>query len=80
MKAAVRDRYGSPDVLELQEIDRPVAADNEVLVRVRASSVNQGDWYSVAGRPYIGRTQLGLRKPNSNRVGVDFAGQVEAVG
>jgi len=80
MKAAVRDRFGSPDVVELREIDRPVAADDEVLVRVRAASVNPADWYSVTGRPYVGRTQMGLLKPKTNGLGVDFAGQVEAVG
>jgi NADPH:quinone reductase-like Zn-dependent oxidoreductase len=80
MKAAVRDIYGSPDVVELQEIDRPVAAHDEMLVRVRAASVNQGDWYSVTGTPYVARMALGLLKPKSNRLGVDLAGQVEAVG
>ncbi len=80
MKAAVRDRFGSPDVVELREIDRPVAADNEVLVRVRAASVNPADWYSVTGRPYVARTAMGLLKPKSNSLGTDFAGTVEAVG
>jgi len=80
MKAAVRDRFGSPDVVELREIEKPTPADDEVLVRVRAASVNPADWYSVTGRPYVGRPQMGLLKPKSNRLGVDFAGQVEAVG
>ncbi len=80
MKAAVRDRYGSPDVVELQEIDRPDVTDDEVLVRVRAASVNPADWYFVTGTPYVGRIQMGLLKPKSDRLGVDFAGQVEAVG
>ena len=80
MKAAVRDRYGSPDVVELREIDKPAPEDNEVLVRVRAASLNMADWYDVAGRPYVGRTQMGLRKPKTNRLGVDYAGTVEAVG
>jgi NADPH:quinone reductase-like Zn-dependent oxidoreductase len=80
MKAAVRDRYGSPDVVELREVERPAPADDEVLVRVRAASLNMADWYAVAGRPYVGRTQMGLRKPKSNRLGVDYAGTVEAVG
>jgi NADPH:quinone reductase-like Zn-dependent oxidoreductase len=80
MKAAVRDRYGSPDVVELREIDGPVPADEEVLVRVRAASLNMADWYDVAGRPYVGRTQMGLRKPKTKRLGVDYAGTVEAVG
>jgi NADPH:quinone reductase-like Zn-dependent oxidoreductase len=80
MKAAVRDRYGSPDVVELREIDKPVPADGEVLVRIRAASLNLADWYAVTGRPWVGRTQMGLRKPKSNRLGVDYAGTVEAVG
>ncbi len=77
MRAAVRTAYGAP---ELQEIDKPGVADNEVLVRVRASSANAADWYTMTGRPLIARVQLGLRKPKDRRLGVDFAGQVEAVG
>ncbi len=77
MRAAVRTTYGAP---ELQEIDKPGVADNEVLVRVRASSANAADWYTMTGRPLIARVQLGLRKPKDRRLGVDFAGQVEAVG
>jgi NADPH:quinone reductase-like Zn-dependent oxidoreductase len=80
MKAAVRDRYGSPDVVELREIDRPAPADDELLVRVRAASVNPADWYGMTGTPYVGRAEMGLRKPKSNRLGTDFAGTVEAVG
>ena len=81
MKAVVRDRYGAPDaVVELREIDRPVAAAGELLVRVRATSVNPADWYGVTGTPYVGRVELGLRKPKERRLGVDFAGTVEAVG
>ena len=80
MNAAVRDRFGPPEVVEIREIDKPVPADGEVLVRVRAASLNLGDWYAVTGRPYVGRTQMGLRKPKDNRLGVDYAGTVEAVG
>jgi NADPH:quinone reductase-like Zn-dependent oxidoreductase len=80
MKAAVRDKYGSPDIVELREIEKPSPADDEVLVRIRAASVNPADWYSATGTPYVGRTAMGLRKPKSNRLGVDFAGEVEAVG
>jgi NADPH:quinone reductase-like Zn-dependent oxidoreductase len=80
MRAIVRDTYGSPDVLELQEIDKPNVTDDEVLVRVRAASVNPLDWHSLTGTPYIVHIQDGLRTPKSNRLGVDFAGQVEAVG
>ena len=81
MKAAVRDRFGAPsEVVELRELDMPVPAEGEVLVRVRASSVNIADWYSVVGRPWVGRMQTGLRGPKSNRIGTDYAGVVEAVG
>jgi NADPH:quinone reductase-like Zn-dependent oxidoreductase len=79
MKVAVRDRYGPPDVVELREIDKPQPADDEVLVRVRAVSVNPADWYTLTG-PLIARVPNGLFKPKSNRLGVDFAGAVEAVG
>jgi NADPH:quinone reductase-like Zn-dependent oxidoreductase len=79
MKAIVRNRYGSPDVLELVEIDKPEPTDDEVLVRVRAVSVNPADWYTLTG-PLIARIPNGLRKPKSNRLGVDYAGTVEAVG
>ena len=81
MRAAVRDRFGSPaDVVEIRDAEKPVPADDELLVRVRASSVNITDWYSVTGRPWVGRPQMGLRKPKSGRLGVDFAGTVEDVG
>lgn len=80
MRAIVHNVYGSPDVLELQEIEQPDLTDDGVLVRVRATSVNPAEWYGLTGRPYVARAQSGLRKPKSNRLGVDFAGTVEAVG
>jgi NADPH:quinone reductase-like Zn-dependent oxidoreductase len=80
MRAIVRSRYGSADVLELQEIDKPELTDDGVLVRVRAASINPADWYGMAGRPYVGRPQMGLFKPRQHVLGVDFAGTVEAVG
>jgi len=80
MRAVVQDRYGSADVLEVREIDLPAVGDDEVLVRVRASSVNPADWYSVMGTPYVGRVEMGLLKPKKRILGVDFAGTVEAVG
>ncbi len=80
MKAIVYDRYGAPDVLELREIDRPAVADDGVLVRVRAASVNPFDWHMLTGTPYLLRTQAGLLKPKNEALGVDFAGTVEAVG
>jgi NADPH:quinone reductase-like Zn-dependent oxidoreductase len=79
MKAIVHHKYGSPDVLELVDVDKPVPADDEVLVRVRASSVNPAEWYEVTGL-LVGRTQMGLFKPKEPRLGADFAGVVEAVG
>jgi NADPH:quinone reductase-like Zn-dependent oxidoreductase len=81
MRAAVRDSFGSPeDVVEVREIETPVPGDDDVLVRVRAASLNLADWYAVTGRPYVGRTAIGLRKPKESRLGTDYAGQVEAVG
>jgi NADPH:quinone reductase-like Zn-dependent oxidoreductase len=80
MKAIVRSAYGTPDVLELRETPAPQLADDLVLVRVRAASVNPADWYGMSGRPFVGRTTVGLRRPKSDRLGVDFAGTVEAVG
>ena len=80
MRAAVRDRYGPPDVVEVREIERPLPADDEVRVRVRASSVNPVDWHTTTGTPYLVRGLGGLRTPKSPRIGVDFAGIVEAVG
>jgi NADPH:quinone reductase-like Zn-dependent oxidoreductase len=80
MRAAVRDSYGSPDVVELRELEKPELTDDGVLVRVRATSVNPADWYGVLGRPQVARVQSGLFKPKSNRLGIDFAGTAEAVG
>ncbi|MFC1790873.1 NAD(P)-dependent alcohol dehydrogenase [Gemmatimonadota bacterium] len=80
MKAITLERYGSPDVLRLQEIDKPVVHDDDVLVRIRAASLNPYDWHLLTGRPYIARAQFGLLKPKVNGLGADLAGQVEAVG
>jgi NADPH:quinone reductase-like Zn-dependent oxidoreductase len=80
MKAVVRERYGSPDVLELKEVEKPAVTDNSVLVRVRAASLNAYDWHMLRGSPSLVRMMSGLRKPKSSAMGVDMAGQVEAVG
>jgi NADPH:quinone reductase-like Zn-dependent oxidoreductase len=80
MKAIVQDRFGSPDVLDLREIDKPAIKDDEVLLRVRAASVNPADWAFMRGMPYIARTAFGLRKPKIRVRGIDVAGTVEAVG
>jgi NADPH:quinone reductase-like Zn-dependent oxidoreductase len=80
MKAIVQDRYDSPDVLELKDIDKPVVKDDDVLVRVHATSVNPADWHFMRGEPYIARLQFGLRRPKHTVPGCDVSGQVEAVG
>lgn len=82
MKAIVQDKYGSPDdVLELQDIDKPVVKDNEVLVRVHAASVHPDVWHVVRGRPYALRLMgAGLLKPKNSVPGTDAAGRVESVG
>ena len=79
MKAIVYSNYGSPDVLKCEEIEKPVPADNEVLIRVRAASLNPVDGHLMRG-PLPLRLMTGLGKPRSGRLGVDVAGQVEAVG
>ncbi|MFF3584689.1 NAD(P)-dependent alcohol dehydrogenase [Streptomyces mirabilis] len=80
MKAIAQDRYGSPDVLELREVDKPVVADDTVLVRVHAAAVNARDWHLMRGDPYLARLVLGLSGPKAKIRGTDFAGRVEAVG
>ena len=80
MKAFVYISYGSPDVLKCEEIEKPTVGDNEVLIRVRAASVNPLDWHLMRGKPYIVRMMAGLLKPKVTRLGVDVAGQVDAVG
>jgi NADPH:quinone reductase-like Zn-dependent oxidoreductase len=81
MKAIVQDRYGSTDVLELREIERPTAKDDEVLVRVRATSVHPDVWHAMKGVPYVLRIMgSGLRRPKNPVPGTDLAGVVEAVG
>jgi NADPH:quinone reductase-like Zn-dependent oxidoreductase len=80
MKAIVQDRYGPSDVLEFRDVAQPVAADNEVLVRVHAASVNAYDWHFMRGDPYLARLVLGLGGPKRKIRGRDFAGAIEAVG
>ena len=79
MRAIVHERYGRPDVLELKDVDKPVIGDDQVLVRVQASSVNPVEWYGVSG-PYFARVGNGVRRPKDPTVGADLAGTVEAVG
>ncbi|HEV1995279.1 MAG TPA: NAD(P)-dependent alcohol dehydrogenase [Candidatus Acidoferrum sp.] len=80
MKAAVYSTYGPPDVLQIRDVEKPVPRDNEVLIKVRAASANPLDWHFMRGTPYFVRILVGLRKPKVTRLGVDLAGQVEAVG
>jgi NADPH:quinone reductase-like Zn-dependent oxidoreductase len=80
MQAIVYTRYGSPDVLQLTEVEKPVPKDGEVLVQVHAASVNTLDWHLMRGQPFPVRAGRGLRKPKDTRLGVDLAGRVEAVG
>jgi NADPH:quinone reductase-like Zn-dependent oxidoreductase len=80
MKAMVNMIYGSPDALELTEVERPTPKDDEALLKVHAASVNPADWHLLRGEPYIARLQLGLRRPKDRVLGCDVAGQVEAVG
>lgn len=81
MKAIVQERYGSPDDLELREVGRPVAGDDEVLVRVRAASVHPDVWHVVSGRPYVLRLMgAGFSRPKNPIPGTDMAGIVESVG
>ena len=81
MKAIVYHEFGSPDVLRLEEVEKPVPNDNQILIKVRAVSVNPLDWHFMEGTPYIGRPlAFGFLKPTVTRLGVDYAGTVEAVG
>jgi NADPH:quinone reductase-like Zn-dependent oxidoreductase len=80
MRTILQDAYGSPDVFRLAQIRIPEAADNQVLVRVRAAGLDRGTWHLMAGQPYVLRLALGLRKPKNPVPGLDLAGTVVAVG
>ena len=80
MKAIVYAKYGSPDVLELKEIEKPAPQDNEVLIKVHAASINSWDWDMLTGRPIEYRLLSGLLKPTKTKIlGCDIAGRIEAV-
>jgi NADPH:quinone reductase-like Zn-dependent oxidoreductase len=81
VRAAIHERYGAPGrVVEIRDLEKPAPAPDEVLVRIRAASVNISDWYAVTGRPWIARGSTGIRGPKETRIGADYAGIVEAVG
>jgi NADPH:quinone reductase-like Zn-dependent oxidoreductase len=80
MKAIVQNEYGSPDVFELKEIDKPVVKDDDVLVRVHAAALHAGDYFAMRGVPYLVRMSAGWPKPKNYVPGYDVAGHVEAGG
>lgn len=80
MKAIVQTKYGSPDVLKIEEVEKPIPKDNEVLVKVHAASVNAADWHLLRADPFFMRFYSGLLKPKHKILGADIAGRVEAVG
>ncbi|HTD41465.1 MAG TPA: NAD(P)-dependent alcohol dehydrogenase [Mucilaginibacter sp.] len=80
MKAVTYNEYGSPDVLQISDVEKPVPNDNEVLIKVHAASVNPYDWHFMRGTPYLVRIVAGLSKPKVTRLGADVAGLIEAVG
>jgi NADPH:quinone reductase-like Zn-dependent oxidoreductase len=80
MKAIVQNEYGSPDVLKLKEVDKPVVKENDVLVSVHAAALNAGDYFSMRGSPWLARFTVGFPKPKNYILGWDVAGHVEAVG
>jgi NADPH:quinone reductase-like Zn-dependent oxidoreductase len=80
VKAIVYTRYGSPDVLQLKDIEKPTPKDYQVLVNVHAASANPADWHLMRAEPFLARFANGLLKPKNTRLGADVAGRVEAVG
>jgi NADPH:quinone reductase-like Zn-dependent oxidoreductase len=80
MKAITYRQYGSADVLKLEDVEKPVPKDSEVLIEVRAASLNRGDWRMMRGKPFIARMAGGLFKPRNPILGADVAGRIEAVG
>ena len=80
MRAITYSKYGPPNVLQFTDVARPIPRNDEVLIRVRAASANPLDWHFMRGTPHMVRIMTGLRKPKSGRLGVDVAGEVEAVG
>ena len=80
MKAVVQDRYGPPEVLRIEEVERPVPKDDELLIRVRASTVTQTDTHARRADLFLWRLVFGLRRPRSRTLGVELAGEVVAVG
>ena len=80
MKAIVFEKYGSPDVLELKEVEKPSPKDYEVLIKVHSAALNAADWHIMRGTPFLARLEFGLSKPKYSILGIDVSGRVEAVG
>ena len=80
MKAILFPKYGSPDVLQLAEVEKPAPNENQVLIKVIAAAANPLDWHRMRGEPFLARMGEGLRQPKDTRLGADIAGRVEAVG
>ena len=80
MKAIVNTTYGSPDVLQFKDVEKPSPTDDEVLIKVLAASANPLDWHYMRGTPFLARLEFGLQKPKNTKLGADIAGRVEAVG
>src|SRR5215211_1237624 len=80
MKAIVYAEYGSPDVLQFKDVEKPAPKDNEVLVKVHAASANPADWHLMRAEPFLARLANGLLKPKNTKLGADVAGRVEAIG
>ncbi len=80
MKAFITNKYGSPDVLELQDVEKPICKDDQVLVKVHATSINYGNIVLLRGKPFVARFAFGITKPKFKIPGGDIAGTVEAVG
>ena len=80
MKAIIRSHYGSPEVLQVATLERPVPRKNEVLIRVQAAGLDYGQWHLMAGQPYLMRVATGLTRPRQQVLGMDVSGVVEAVG
>src|SRR5512145_1716067 len=79
MKAFIKTTYGGPEVLRLEEVNKPFLKDNHILVKVMANSANPADWHIMRGKPNFARLTFGLFKPKSKFLGADFAGIVEAI-
>ncbi|MCE7055190.1 NAD(P)-dependent alcohol dehydrogenase [Algoriphagus sp. AGSA1] len=80
MKAFTKSKYGGPDILRLEEVQKPIVQDDQILIKIKANSANPADWHILRGKPFFARFSFGLFKPKNKILGADFSGIVEAVG